>query len=939
MPVPVKSSAISRRSEPILMIKSELRTLLRDAGIKKIGETAMGITEFRLKNGLKVLLSPNTSAPIVTFMQLFRVGSRDEGVGHTGATHFLEHMMFKGTRKFDPDRGLDSTELLNRIGAISNATTSEDRTNYFEVVPSEYLEFCIKLEADRMRNLRLRPEDRDAEMSVVRNELERGENSPEEALDKEMYATAFREHPYHHPTIGWRSDVEGVPMSRLKKFYDDFYWPDNCTVILTGDFEIENALKLIQKYYGKIPACPTSIPTVYTVEPPQEGERRYEIRRNGDLARVWIGYHVPSSSHHDHHAINVLSHLLGSSADRSSRLYSGLVDTGLAVDIMARHDERRDPGLLVIGAYVTPGVDPLEVENAIYAELGKLAAMPVRDEELAPLRAANRKGSVLARADQMEFAFHIGEAEARADWRWLVTFDEKYESVTAEDILRVARTYFDRSNRTVGWFIPEATTPHDTDSDEKEEFDDADAPRTSKNGRKKKAAAPTKATAAEVERLISPAASEEREGFAARVVRHKLPNGLTILFMPNPGTESVAVWGQYPAGTYYEPNNKHSLSDATAEMLTRGSEGLDKFELATVAKEMGVVEGIGLHTENFGVSFGATVVALDLEQLLRTIFTVIHQPLFKESELNQLKQEWSARLSEEKNNTGPVASNRLQSALYPPGHPFFSKEFDEQLADLQSISVADLRSFHSSYYTANGAVVCIVGDVTEEKAIGLASKIFGESPRYDYPSIHIPKVELPARAKRIDAFLPDKSSMDILMGHPVSVKRTDDQYYAVYLASLALGGDTITSRLGKVLREQHGLTYGIHSRLGDTTHGMATWLVNLTVNPANAERALVLVDEVLQRYKKRGITAEEVKREATGAAGLFKVSLRSSSALARVLTRFEVLGTGPEGVDEHPLRIMSVRKAEIDAAIEKYLHPDRMVTVLAGTLLQAAVKR
>ncbi|MBY0551860.1 MAG: insulinase family protein [Candidatus Obscuribacterales bacterium] len=915
------------------MSKSGLKATLRATGIKQIGDEAMGITEYRLQNGLKVLLSPNSSAPVVTYMQLFRVGSRDEGVGHTGATHFLEHMMFKGTRKFDPDKGLDSTELLNRIGAISNATTSEDRTNYFEVVPAEYLEFCIKLEADRMRNLRLRPQDREAEMSVVRNELERGENSPEEALDKEMYAIAFREHPYHHPTIGWRSDVEGVPMERLKKFYDDFYWPDNCTVILTGDFETETALTLIQKYYGKIPASPHKIPLVYTVEPPQEGERRYEIRRNGDLTRVWIGFHVPSSSHPDHHAINIVSHLLGSSADRSSRLYTGLVDTGLAVDIMARHDERRDPGLLVIGAYVTPDISPIDVENAIYAEIAKLAAVAVRDEELAPLRAANRKGSVLARADQMEFAFHIGEAEARADWRWLIDFDDKYESVTPEDILRVARTYFDRSNRTVGYFIPEVSQARD------EQFEDEEDEAPSEKSKKKRVPAARNATAAEVERILAPSIPAEKQGLAARVVRHKLNNGLTILYMPNPGTESVAVWGQFPAGTYYEPGNKHSLADATAEMLTRGAEGLDKFELARVAKEMGVVEGITLHTENFGVSFGATVIAGDLEQFLRTAFTVLHRPLFPEVELAQLKQEWSARLSEERNNTGPVASNRLQSVLYPSGHPFHSKEFDEQLADLQSLTVQDLRDFHTSYYTANGAVLCIVGDVSEERAIGIASTVFGDSPKRDYPPIIIPAVAIPPKSSRIEAFLPDKSSMDILMGHPVPVRRTDKEYYALQLASLALGGDTITSRLGKLLREQHGLTYGIYARVGDSTHGMATWLINLTVNPVNAEKSLALVDEVLHRYKSKGIVTEELRREATGAAGLFKVSLRSSSALARVLTRFETLGLGPEGVDEHPDRVLAVKKAEVDAVIEKYLHPDHMITVLAGTLVPTPAGR
>src|SRR5580704_3567319 len=178
------------------------------------------VAEYRLDNGLRVLIAENHSAPVATLLVVYRVGSRNEGVGYTGSTHFLEHMLFKGTGEHNAEKGNGMDDLLTQIGAHWNATTWFDRTSYYEVVPNDFLELCIALEADRMRNLRLRQVDRDSEMSVVRNELERGENHPEEALEKELYAIAFREHPYHHPTIGWRSDVEGVPMERLRQFYD-----------------------------------------------------------------------------------------------------------------------------------------------------------------------------------------------------------------------------------------------------------------------------------------------------------------------------------------------------------------------------------------------------------------------------------------------------------------------------------------------------------------------------------------------------------------------------------------------------------------------------------------------------------------------------------------------------------------------------------------------
>ena len=898
------------------------------ASIRQHGDEAMGIKEYRLSNGLKILLVPNHSAPVVTFMQLFRVGSRDEGVGHTGATHFLEHMMFKGTKKFDPQKGLDSTELLNRIGAVSNATTWFDRTNYFEAVPSEYLEFCIKVEADRLRNLRLREEDRDAEMSVVRNELERGENSPDEAMEKEMYAIAYREHPYHHPTIGWRSDVENMPMSRLRAFYDQFYWPNNCTVLIVGDFDTSKTLKLIEKYYGKIPTSPHKIPEVYTEEPEQEGERRYKISRAGDLCRVWVGHRTPASRHADHYPLNVISHVLGGSHDRGSRLYRSLIDSGLAMDVSCRHDELRDPALMIIAATLTPGTDADLVENIICKELDRLKEEPVSDAELSPIKSANRKGSILARADQLELAFAIGEAESRDTWRWLSEFDEKFEAVKSDDILRVAQDYFIRENRTVGSFFPvdpSAGAEEDLEDDIDEE--ESNAPPAAKNSKKVKI---PKLSAKELNSILSPSIAIEKASFAAQVTKERLSNGMRFMHMPNPGTGSVAVNLYIPAGNYYEPSDKHGLADVLAEMLMRGSEGLSKEGLAQILKEMGLLDGLNIHSDAFAATMGNTVVKEDLSAYLHLVSRVLRTPLFMQDELSKLKTEWAARVLEQKNNTGPMAMNRLYRELYPQGHPFFQIDFDEQLDQLQKLEVQDLRSFHRIYSPAS-AIVTVVGDIDSEQAFDLVKQAFGDWHGDVPKQIVVDPVAMPEQAKRFEIRMPDKSSMDILMGYPLPVKRSDPEFYALNLANLALGGDTIIARLGKVVREEHGLTYGIYSGLGDNAYGSAPWTVSLSVNPANASKALALVSEVLNKYRKDGISADELTREATGAAGLFTVSMRSSMAIAKILTRFEVVGLGVDGVDRHTSRLLSVKKSEVDQVIQKYLHPDRMQLVMAGT--------
>ncbi|MBL8208930.1 MAG: insulinase family protein, partial [Blastocatellia bacterium] len=204
-----------------------------------------------------------------------------------------------GTPEMNRDKGTQVAALLDRIGGDYNATTWYDRTNYFETVPSDHLELAIRLEADRMRNALILDSDRPSEMTVVRNELERGENDPLTVLDIQAHATAFREHPYHHPTIGWRADVEGVPTERLKEFYNTFYWPDNATVIAIGDFRIDEALALVDRYFGAIPRAPHPIPQVYTVEPEQQGERRFLVRRTGPDGIVLLSFRSPEASHPD----------------------------------------------------------------------------------------------------------------------------------------------------------------------------------------------------------------------------------------------------------------------------------------------------------------------------------------------------------------------------------------------------------------------------------------------------------------------------------------------------------------------------------------------------------------------------------------------------------------------------------------------------------------
>ena len=313
-----------------------------------------GIQEYKMiSNGLTVLLKEDHSAPVATFMVTYDLGSRNEAIGYTGSTHLLEHLMFKGSRKFNTDKGNSVFQLLQSLGARMNATTWLDRTNYFETVPSEHLETAIEIEADRMRNAYIKEEDRQSEMTVVRNEFERGQNSPFGVLDEHIWAMAYMAHPYHHSTIGWKSDIEGVSIERLKDFYDTFYWPNNATATIVGDFKKEEALNMVRKHFGRIPKSRNEIPEVYTEEPEQEGQRRVILKRAGQQGVVGVAHKTPSATHEDAPAFLVLSSIL--SSGKNSRFYKKITDKGLTTSVFIWDSLFRDPGLFVVYANLAPG--------------------------------------------------------------------------------------------------------------------------------------------------------------------------------------------------------------------------------------------------------------------------------------------------------------------------------------------------------------------------------------------------------------------------------------------------------------------------------------------------------------------------------------------------------------------------------------------------------
>jgi zinc protease len=412
-----------------------------------------GIDEYRLdSNGLTVLLVPDHSAPVVTFQVTYQVGSRNEVTGVTGATHILEHMMFKGSESFNDPKGNSVKQFLERVGGQFNASTSFDRTNYFATIGRESLEGYVAIEADRMRHLWLREADRQSEMTVVRNEYERGKNDPDSVLLEEVTEAAYVALPYHHPTIGWKSDIEHVPIAKLRDFYDTFYWPNNATVTVIGDVEPAAALNLIKKYYGAYGHSPAPIPAIYTEEPAQTGGRRVIVKRPGELGTVIIAHKVPNGRDADQPALEMLDAIL--SSGKNARLYRALVDQGLALNAGAGTDLHRDLSLHTVYAVLAPNAAHADVEKALLAEIAKIKTDGVTAAEVARVKQQYIAADAYKRDGTAAIAEEINEWIAVGDWTLYVTFPQKVQQVTPADVQRVAKQYFNEDQSTTGWFVP-----------------------------------------------------------------------------------------------------------------------------------------------------------------------------------------------------------------------------------------------------------------------------------------------------------------------------------------------------------------------------------------------------------------------------------------------------------------------------------------------------
>jgi zinc protease len=876
------------------------------------------IDEYRLiSNDLSVLLMPIEGLPVATVMVTYQVGSRNEVTGTTGATHILEHMMFKGTERFNSAEGNDYSSTMERIGAISNATTWFDRTNYYATLASEYVPMTIELEADRMRNLLIKEEDLASEMTVVRNEYERGENSPVRTLINELFGAAYLAHPYNHPTIGWKSDIENTSVEKLRAFYDTYYWPENTTVTIIGGFDQTAALEAVAQHYGSIPKAPQAIPEVSTVEPEQTGPRRVTIRRAGQTGVVMIGFKVPEGRHEDWAALTLLQQILG--ANKTGRLYRALEDKGLANATFTFAPQLRDPSLFLFGAYLTPDATHEAVEAIILEEVDALVSGGVSEDELARAKSVIEASTFYGRDGPYQIADQVNEAIAMGDWTSYVSLPEAIQAVPAAELKTVAEAYFVEDRSTTGWFVPEQSNRLATGTGSTGPLYFRD-PAVFGPHRNAGEAEPSPGSAAQTDSAVD---------FSSQMQRAQVgPIELVAIDMPIDNV--VSFVGSLSAGDSLNPDDAPMLASLTASMLDKGTTTADRLEIAEQLDELGA--NLSFSAGKQSLSFAGQFLRPDAGSVMDLLADQLREPTFDPAVFETIKSRQKAGLLQAIDNPDYRSAARLSQRLYPEGHVNYSTPLETLIEDLDETQAADLAAFHAENYGPQSMRLVFVGDIDfEQLQAAVANAFDGWEGGSDYPDLVNAQLDHGADSERI--YIADKTSVSVRLGLNTGLQRTDEDYLPFMLGNYILGG-SFHSRLMSEIRKERGLTYDIRSRHEGDIITPGNWLLTASFSPGKLDVGLEATRELLTEWSSHGVSPEEVRAAIETLSGTYLVGLSTTGRVAGQVHSFMERGFPPEYIDQYPLDLRELTADAVNQAIKTYFTPDRIVEVAAGSFAE-----
>ncbi len=888
------------------------------SGMTKV-TTVEGITEYQLKNGLRVLLFPDQSKPKVTVNITYLVGSRHEGYGETGMAHLLEHMVFKGTPNHK-----DIPSELTEHGASPNGTTWYDRTNYFETFSAtdENLKWALSLEADRMINSYVAKKDLVTEMTVVRNEFEMGENDPGGVLYERVLSTAFLWHNYGQSTIGARSDIEDVPIERLQAFYHKYYQPDNAVLLVAGKFDPAATLKLINQYFSPIPRPKRDVPLydTYTREPTQDGERLVTLKRTGDLQVASCAYHVPAGTHHDFAPIRVLAEIM--TAEPSGRLYKALVETEKSSGVWGFAPALKEPGYLYFNADVRTSKDVYDAQKTLLATLDNITMKPPTKEEVDRAKQRILKHWNLNFNDANRIGVYMSGYIAQGDWRLLFLYRDAIENVTPDDVYNAAKKYIKPSNRTLGIFIP---------TKQAERAIITEAPNVAdlvKNYKGKKEIAKGEA--------FDPAPSNIQN----RTKKTTLKNGakIALLKKENRGN-SVTARIKLRYGSLKSLSGKATDADITASMLNKGTKTMTRQQIQD--KFDALKARVGFYGGYNGVTVTVETENEFLDETLQLVFDILKNPSFPKEEFDKLIQENLADIESQQSDPQAIASYELQKLStrpFPKDDPRYVSSFEEDIAAYKAATLEGAADFHKNFYGAANATISVVGDFDESKIKNtLTTELQNWKSKKPYRRIVGKFYEPKPANKNINT--PDKANAMFFVNQNLKLKKDNPDYAALTLGNFMLGGGFLNSRLATRIRQKEGLSYGVGSWLyGSELDEVGAFGSYAIYAPENAKKLEKAFNEEIAKMLKDGFTDEEVAAAKSGWLQKQKVNRSSDRNLSRTLETNLFVGKDMKRTEKFEQQVKNLTTAQINAAMKKYIKPEKFIMVKAGDFEKATAK-
>lgn len=885
-----------------------------------------GITEYRLGNGMRVMLFPDASKPTLTTNIIYMVGSRHENYGETGMAHLLEHLLFKPSANFGVKKGTKTpVEVLNSIGGQFNGTTWYDRTNYYATFPAndDNLKQMLAVEADRMVNAAIdqndlwNPKTNKGEMTVVRNEFEMGESDPVGVTMERIQAVGYDWHNYGKSTIGARSDIEQVNIPRLRAFYQNYYQPDNAILMVAGRFDEAKILKQINELFGRIPKPKRVIQPTYTTEPTQDGERAVTVRRSGGTQFIGAGYHVAPSGHADAVALSLLNRILVDAP--SGRLHKALVETKLATSVVSETVSNLEPGYRIFGAIVAKDANLDLTQEAMLKVLEDLKSQPITEAEVARAKQQVNKGIELAMADTARLTIALTESMAAGDWRLFFMQRDQMEKTDAAAVQAAAIKYLKTTNRTLGRFIPTDTV----DRTEVPAKPDVMAMVQGYTGR---------AVVAQGEAFDPSPANVE-----ARTQRFTLPGGLKAALLPKKTKGStVSVVMQLRMGTDDSLKGKAQTGQFAARLLMSGTERLSRQEIKDSFDKLKAQVSVNGGAE--GVSVSITATRENLPAAMDLMAEILKKSTFPAKEFQE--QQLAAINEAEQNipEPQPLAANAMSRLIdaYPVGHVRHVGTLQEQLADTKAVTVDQVKAFHAAFYGASNANFSAVGDFDAAALKTQLTSLFG-SWKSTQSYVRIPSVMKAAAGAKVSMETPDKANSMLFAIQPLVMKDSAENYPALLIANHMLGGGALRSRLADRIRQKEGLSYGVGSQVtAPALDPAGLWLAYAISAPQNTAKVEAALREEVQKAIAEGFTEDELTEAKKGWKQSAEVVRTQDPSLARRLSAYLNIDRTLAYDKDLEAKVAALTVAQVNEALRQNLKVVNLSFITAGDFAKAA---